>query len=373
MRSFTEAVPGTFSQPEELLKMDQSELITGSDVMLPQSQNEVPDDFSVFESKDLEFVCVGEETAEGLVRASCVDSYHDLTNPAYIQSAVLPKSEESSSTEWSLKLENHKRFATTDSIDSLTALAQVDSLGQVEYKIKPIDNICQKSVQSAEWHVKSGSGFLDIQLAFHNVPDQYSSSEQLFVRCVIFRQHSEFRHLPVDTICPKHLKPGTRHPMHVLQALPGPDQDHFYTSTEYRKSISFPCSGRDSSGNIHAGLQLQFICNASCNTCSDPAFRNKEKAQDLLLVITLEVLDDSKNAITLARTSVPVWPKAAVSARDLTKGARRLAKGGLAQKKNKAISKETEALAKDVINRAQLEKIPIDILLKCIKNLCKEN
>jgi len=51
----------------------------------------------------------------------------------------------------------------------------------------------------------------------------------------------------------------------------------------------------------------------------------------------------------------------------------RLAKGGLAQKKKKkAISKDTETFAKDVISRAKMQKIPIDSLVKCIKNFCDE-
>ena len=50
----------------------------------------------------------------------------------------------------------------------------------------------------------------------------------------------------------------------------------------------------------------------------------------------------------------------------------RLAKGGAAQKKKKAICKDTEIFAKDVINRAKMQKIPIDSLVKCIKNLCDE-
>ena len=50
----------------------------------------------------------------------------------------------------------------------------------------------------------------------------------------------------------------------------------------------------------------------------------------------------------------------------------RLAKGGLAQKKKNPISKETEIFAKDVISRAKIQKIPIDSLVKCINNLCKE-
>ena len=43
---------------------------------------------------------------------------------------------------------------------------QVDSLGSSQYTIKPIENVCQKSINSTEWHIKSGSGGMNIELEF---------------------------------------------------------------------------------------------------------------------------------------------------------------------------------------------------------------
>ena len=65
-----------------------------------------------------DFVGVEEDMEEGLLRASNVDSYDEIANPLFIQSAVLAKTEESSKNEWALKLEKLKRNATCDSLAS---------------------------------------------------------------------------------------------------------------------------------------------------------------------------------------------------------------------------------------------------------------
>eukprot|EP00092_Neocalanus_flemingeri_P019883 GFUD01021537.1.p1 GENE.GFUD01021537.1~~GFUD01021537.1.p1 ORF type:complete len:362 (+),score=43.01 GFUD01021537.1:50-1087(+) len=335
----------TLNTYDELQQMDMREMITGKDLFLSHNQSgnqdllrscsisrteeefRIPD--MLIEPLDMEegsvyqneFIGVEEAIEEGLGRASHADSYDDITNPEFIQPTVVSKTEESSFGEWSLKLGEHKRYAACD---SLSSNAKVDLLGISNYKVRTIENICQKSVHSTEWHVKSGSGVLDIELQFQGIPDQFIGFREFFIRVVIFRKHAEFRHFAVNTICPKHLKEDPKHPMHVLQALPGSDQPYFYTNSnaQHRKSISFPCDP-PVTGNISKGLQMRFMCNASCNTCSDVAFKNKEKAQDLLLVFTLEVQPVGRLPSVLARTSVPIWPKAAVAPRDLEKGARR--------------------------------------------------
>lgn len=82
-----------------------------------------------------EFIGVEEDTEEGLVRASNVDSYDEIANPGFIQSAVVVEAEESSKNEWSLKFQKLKRNTT---YASLASNAKIDSLGNSQYSIKPI-------------------------------------------------------------------------------------------------------------------------------------------------------------------------------------------------------------------------------------------
>ena len=73
---------------------------------------------------------------------------------------------------------------------------------------------------------------------FLGISDQYAGSHEILHQSCHFPTAFKFRHFPgeiyeyemdiftnsqflVNKICPKHLKVDTKHPMHVLQALPG--------------------------------------------------------------------------------------------------------------------------------------------------------
>ena len=80
---------------------------------------EMPDDFlEPFFGIAENLVSIEEDIKEGLVRASNVGSCDDILNPGYIQSTPIAKTEESSENEWGLRLDKHKRSATSDSLSS---------------------------------------------------------------------------------------------------------------------------------------------------------------------------------------------------------------------------------------------------------------
>ena len=149
----------------------------------------------------------------------------------------------------------------------------------------------------------------------------------------------------MNKVCPRHQEdwPEPDLAEHVVRARPEEGDCAVYSTAKEgpRRSVSFPCEGPDTCGEIRKEISLIFCCHSSCGKSGlvktvipvaklavfvdttetkDPTYHNREASQDLTLVLTLESRQSIREPFrVLARTSVDVWPKKTVNSRDLNK------------------------------------------------------
>jgi len=268
----------------------------------------------------------------------------------------------------------------------------MDPLGKMELNCEisftPTKN-CKKSDSHNYYHVardtilKLGLKFTDIQIL----------GLDYIIRAVLIRKNEELKHFPVNTICRQH-KANCDDPAtvdNVLQPPTGYDINTVSYSTPeqgVRRSLEFQLRPDDldkDTNTVTKNIAMRFRCNASCVTTTSSEIKAseaksgekekketaKEAAQDLLLVITLEVVEMIHNKPqmrVLARKSLDVWPKEAINKRDLDKPERMKDKGGKATQKRRRRDQGgvVEELARRVVSEAKKRRITQSDLLEAI-------
>ena len=149
--------------------------------------SDIDDIIAPLELESFDFQEEFRNVEDNLIEASENASFSSITDPTLTQTAVVAKSEESSKNEWGPLIGEYSNnlgidaqvgkacvifmiymklyIVTNRSYQSFPM--QVKSFGETRYQIRTIEGLCQKSLNSREWHVKAGSGILDITLNFY--------------------------------------------------------------------------------------------------------------------------------------------------------------------------------------------------------------
>jgi len=206
------------------------------------------------------------------------------------------------------------------------------------FKIEESIN-CKFSQQNKFFHIKSGDNSFKISV---DVP---YPGDTWVVLGYLQRQNEPFCNKPVNG-CSKHSAAVQESCLkdQVLQSLqqgavyhgsPG----HFYGVSE---KLSSSCT-----------LEYKITCPDSCPTSKEIA-QMPERGRDLYLHLTLLQAQANGTHSVMARGRFSVWPKTALSLRELNKKERRVCKGGAAQKRQRESLARTEEADDDVAAELQL-------------------
>ena len=165
---------------------------------------------------------------------------------------------------------------------------ETTDLGDLEYKIKESE-FCRFS-KFTGWHLQSSCGVMKIDLK----SEMLDGSDPLIIRATLVRRDETFRSFAINKICKKHnIKGDVTSEDNVLHSVPGAESFCYFDNTGYHNSICFNITKENLRKNECDNLseftiRLRSICNDTCNTSTDPYFKQTEKSRDLLLVLTLE-------------------------------------------------------------------------------------
>ena len=239
-----------------------------------------------------------------------------------------PCSEESQST---IKVENtplrNQKYALnsgiyTENRSLATSLkAKLFDFGNLNFKI--IENKHVRKGLATGIHVVRQAGNMEISVTT-KAPIQ---DDQFCVRATLVRKHVQYQHHAIDQICAKHIHctiPELQD--HMLQTNTSPEYC-YYDDTNPRKSICFNLYPENKESNGSYIISLKFICSSTCSVTKNQIYM-PERGREMYLVLTLE--NEYTNQV-VARRSITVWPKAAMSLRDLNKLTRMEPKGAAAQ------------------------------------------
>ena len=216
---------------------------------------------------------------------------------------------------------------------SMTAGAPVQPLGRCEFNVEELPSVC-KIGANGYTHVLSGEhGVMRTSISFSRIAEE-SSHLKWIIRLVLIRHQGNYRQFPIDTVCNKHGKlPGWyQEKKHVMIVHPLCELPHHYVES-YRQGIVFPVDLKNGSATLPS-IPLQFVCNSSCTTTADKTYYNSERSRMIVLVATLEAELGAEYKV-FARGVIPIWTKAAVNGRDLSKKQRITPKGGAAARLHK--------------------------------------
>jgi len=261
---------------------------------------------------------------------------------------------------------------------SLDIDAEMSDMGHCEISYTPTKN-CKRSESNEYFHVARDQGILKLGLKFTDIN---LTDGVYIIRAVLVRKNEEFKHFPVNTICRQHAA-NCDDPAavdNVLQPPTGFDLNTVSYSTPEqgaRRSLEFQLRPEDldkDNNTMTRNIALRFRCNASCVTTKGSEIKTseakkgekekketaKEAAQDLQLILSLEVLEVINNKAQmriLARRSLDVWPKEAINPRDLNKPKRMKDKGGKATQKKRERDQGGEEFARRVVSEAKRMKL----------------
>ena len=216
---------------------------------------------------------------------------------------------------------------------SMTADAPVKPLGRCDFSVEELSSICKIGANGYTQVISGEHGVMRTSIEFSNIAKE-SPLSQWIIRLVLIRHIGNYRQFPIDTVCSKHGKlPGWyENKKHVMIVHPLCELPHHYIES-YRQSIVFPVILKNGSATLRS-IPLQFVCNASCATTADETYHNSERGRMIVLVATLEAKEDSEYKV-YARGVIPIWMKATINERDLSKKQRMGPRGGAAIKLHK--------------------------------------
>jgi len=193
------------------------------------------------------------------------------------------------------------------------------------FKIEDSTN-CKFSPHNKFYHIKAGDNSFKISVAVPHPGDTWE------VLGYLQRQNEPYCNKPVNG-CSKHstmqescLKDQVLQSLQqtaVYHGSPG----HFYGVSE---KLSPSCT-----------LEYKITCPDSCPTSKEIA-PMPERGRDLYLHLTLLQVQANGTHAVRARARFSVWPKTALSLRELNKKQRRVCKGGAAQKRLRESKARTE-------------------------------
>ena len=191
---------------------------------------------------------------------------------------------------------------------------------QENFEVKVIEGRGCKLSSYTGYHLKRLTGELTVKVTVQDIYD----NTPLVVKARLRKTKEAYRHHKVEKICKVHQE-GVPEELwkHVLQAA-GNQSNVKHEVDEEGRYVCFNIGKTNSvTGTLSKRIAVKSICTDSCQTCSDPK-QPAENCRELLLVLTLE----SEASGLIGQRSIPIWPKAALSNRDLRKISRTQGKGG---------------------------------------------
>ena len=210
----------------------------------------------------------------------------------------------------------------TETIDTATSLhPKTFEFGDLNIIIQETPHV--KKSTATGYHVVRGCGNMEMSVS----TTQPLSNNKYYIRTTLIRKHEDQRHNIINMVCKKHIKctdPELKD--HVLQTKSAPGT-YYYDDEGLRKSICFHVSNTQDDINIPTVISVKFICASTCNLTKGQ-FSVVERGREMYLIVTLECKET--NSI-VARRKIDIWPKAAISLRDMCKLTRLSQKGAKAQ------------------------------------------
>ena len=141
------------------------------------------------------------------------------------------------------------------------------------------------------------------------------------LRGQLVRANAEFRHIPVSFVCEKHIsEAGVAGRHFVLQAAPDILNRVSYSIAGARPSVIYDLGYPDAIGEMQTKVNFRSICHDCCATADELLIQARERARDLLLLLTLR---SAESGVLIARRTIPLWIKASIRRADLIRTERR--------------------------------------------------
>ena len=205
---------------------------------------------------------------------------------------------------------------------------------------------------------------IDVSIGFRNIAE---SAGEFLLRAVLVRTHKDYCHFAVNEVCKYHCV-QTSHPNHVLQPSPLCNLQSRLVNPGAegtRGCVTFLADPPNAEKEINMDISLRILCTAGCSVTNHIDFVPTEYAQELAILLTLEVQDFKRpDTKTLARQTLHVWPKNSVSVIDLMSASR-----FLSAKRSTFLLPEIERIAGESVIKAKYANISKADLLQQIQVL----
>ena len=164
-------------------------------------------------------------------------------------------------------------------------------LGDMEAHFKSNPGRVTWSKANQNWHIKSGrNSQVVLSVNAHDIKTQEGI---YFMRLTLIRRDKKYQKYKVDTLCDKHALPGdTEDKLKTIQKVDDHDNNYWYTLGAQR-SLCAGCPW-PVNGHIRRDLAIRFVCMDTCHNSTELK-KIKCRARDLLLVVTLEFWEPTKN------------------------------------------------------------------------------
>ena len=208
---------------------------------------------------------------------------------------------------------------TWDSIED--RLDDISELGYMDLRIKET-RYCRISGYTGV-HLQRSVGTLQVYIYAQHL----NLHSPVSLRGQLVRANAEYRHIPVSFVCGKHIsEAGVAGRRFVLQAAPDTLNRVSYSIAGARPSVIYDLGYPDAIGRIEARVNFRSICHDCCATADELLIQARERARDLVLLLTLR---STESGVLIARRAIPLWIKASIRRADLNRTERRKRGKGL--------------------------------------------
>ena len=256
----------------------------------------------------------------------------------------------------------YKNIILSSTNQSTCANPITEELGKVELRIEDIPKgtttwLTRYSEANKLYHIESGrNGHFCINVCYNDIKLQPSGT--YFIRSILVKANSPYKHFPVDRICEKHKENDPITDKQPIQPTKGtPKEKYSFCISGTRPSLIHWCEKPNENNTIRLTMNVMFPCmDTCCNTSHNSTSKNAEAARDLKLVQTLENLHNNQINV-IRRHTINIWPKARIANRELCKKERRKPKGNHAHRIKSKIDELPNQVKKNNGTPNQFKKV----------------
>lgn len=222
---------------------------------------------------------------------------------------------------------------------------------------------CSMFSKKNSLHHVVNSGKFSFTATVKNFPDV--GIDEIYLKMELRRTNKTYDHIPVDSVCEKHINGIYKHP---IQPLTEPQKYLTHGTAQLYKLGKFLPKDFDRK------IAISFPCQDSCTRASSGADKGTQAARDSALYVQVVTLnkDGSEDSFT-TEFKIPLWIKAAIIPRDLNKSERRGLQGAAAQiAANKRRAEEQQAQARGNTEKKKKIKKLEEISNDTFKNMIME-